>query len=102
MAVKLLNVPYQSYLGKIGTKKEQNVHDFVYELPEFFIKNPKDYGKFMRALKQGGLAVVLRIGAFINPTNRLHSFEKSIWNAGRSHSISTITVLRLTNLVQLP
>ena len=58
MAVKLFDVPYEHYLSKTQVEPNNQVHDFVFmNSKEFFIKDPKHYGKFMGALKDGGFSV---------------------------------------------
>ncbi len=69
MAVKLYDVPYETYLESTGVERNNSVHDFVFmNSKEFFIKDPVHYGKFMGALKSGGLSVAMfAAGAFFNP-----------------------------------
>lgn len=58
MAIKLLNVPYQNYLQESGLEDSDNIHDLVFmNADEFFIPNPKEYQKFMRAT-QGRFGVL--------------------------------------------
>jgi catalase len=72
MAVKLFDVPYKTYLEESGVETDNSVHDFVFmNSREFFIKDPKHYGKFMDSLKSGGLSVAwFAAGAFFNPHDR--------------------------------
>lgn len=72
MAVKIFDVPYQSYLEQTGVEEDLNVHDLVFmNSSEFFIKDPKHYGKFMDAVESGGLGLALfGVGAFINPRDK--------------------------------
>ena len=52
MAVKLIDVPYQNYLQNIGAESGMSYHDFVFmNAEEFFIPNPHEYEKFMKATK---------------------------------------------------
>jgi catalase len=69
MAVKLYDVPYETYLEETGVEKNNSVHDFVFmNSKEFFIKDPVHYGKFMDSLKSGGLSVAMfAAGALLNP-----------------------------------
>jgi len=72
MAVKLFDVPYTSYLEETGVDENLKVHDFVFmNSPEFFIKDPKHYGKFMDSVESGGLGVAFfAVGAFFNPKDK--------------------------------
>lgn len=72
MAIKLLDVPYDNYLESVGVEKNNPVHDFVFmNSPNFFVKNPKDYGKFMKAVKNGGVSLILYgVKALLNPTSK--------------------------------
>ncbi len=75
MAIKVLNVPYASYLEDIGVEKDINSHDFVFmNSKSFFIKDPKHYGKFMDSLKDGGLSVLsFGLKAILNPNDHFVS-----------------------------
>src|SRR5690606_15922246 len=58
MAIKLIDVPYQSYLQDIGVDIESGNHDMVFmNADAFFIPNPKQYEKFMKATK-GSLGLI--------------------------------------------
>lgn len=52
MAVKILNTSSANYLQKVGLEESENVHDLVFmNADAFFIPNPKQYEKFMKATK---------------------------------------------------
>lgn len=52
MAVKIINVPYSSYLQDIGVEEDTTVHDLVFmNADAFFIPNPAAYEKFMQATR---------------------------------------------------
>jgi hypothetical protein len=52
MAVKIINVPYSSYLQDIGAEEYKSVHDLVFmNADAFFIPNPGAYEKFMQSTK---------------------------------------------------
>lgn len=52
MAIKILNVPYKSYLETVGADVEKNNHDIVtMSADEFFLDNPEDYLDFMNATR---------------------------------------------------
>lgn len=52
MAIKLFNPPYQNYLQAAGLEDSGNIHDLVFmNADAFFIPNPGEYTKFMRATK---------------------------------------------------
>lgn len=75
MAVKLFDVPYTSYLEETGVDQNLKVHDFVFmNSSEFFIKDPKHYGKFMDSVESGGLGMAFfAAGAFFNPKDKFIS-----------------------------
>lgn len=58
MAVKLIGVPYESYLKEINIENKPDVHDLVFmNADAFFIPNPKAYEKFMQST-QGRFGVL--------------------------------------------
>jgi len=69
MAIKLFDVPYEHYLNQTGVEPANAIHDFVFmNSKEFFIKDPAHYGKFMGALKKGGLSLAaFGAVAVVNP-----------------------------------
>lgn len=75
MAVKVLDVPYKTYLEEVGIEKDNSVHDFVFmNSSEFFIKNPKHYGTFMDAVSDGGFSMLkFGLGSIVNPTDKFVS-----------------------------
>lgn len=82
MAVKVLGVPYENYLTKVGVEETPGVHDFVFMNSEsFFIKNPDHYGKFMTAVGKGGLGLAgFGVFSFLNPRDRFLSILLKAFN----------------------
>ncbi|MCP4911787.1 MAG: catalase [Oligoflexia bacterium] len=75
MAVKVLDVPYKTYLEEVGIEKNNSVHDFVFmNSSEFFIKDPKHYGTFMDAVSEGGFSMLkFGLGSIVNPSDKFVS-----------------------------
>jgi len=58
MAIKVMKVPYRSYLSEVGLERDNPVHDLVLlNSPTFFIGDTTEYAEFMRAVAKGGLAL---------------------------------------------
>lgn len=82
MAIKVMGVPYSNYLSETGVEQTNGVHDFVFMNSEaFFIKDPAHYGKFMNAVKGGGLSLA-GFGAFsfLNPNDKFLSILLKAFN----------------------
>lgn len=82
MAIKVLGVPYDNYLSEVGVEQTQGVHDFVFMNSEaFFIKDPDHYGKFMNAVKKGGLSFAgFGVFSFLNPKDKFLSILLKAFN----------------------
>lgn len=82
MAVKVLGVPYDNYLSEVGVEQTQGVHDFVFmNSDSFFIKDPDHYGKFMSAVKKGGLSFAgFGVFSFLNPGDKFLSILLKAFN----------------------
>ncbi|MCR9203916.1 MAG: catalase [Halobacteriovoraceae bacterium] len=82
MAIKVFDVPYENYLTSTGVEQTTGIHDFVFmNSDSFFIKNPAHYGKFMNAVRGGGLSLAgFGAFAFINPRDKFLSILLKAFN----------------------